>query len=119
MPRLTRSAPRYRRHKASGQAIVTLNGRVYLGQYGSNASRQEYDRLTAEWLANHRHIPITQADGLTIIELAAAYLRHAKSYYRKDGRPTSTISRVKAAIRFLKALNSHTVAAEFGPLAAC
>ena len=67
MPRLTRSAPRYRRHRASGQAIVTLNGRdFYLGQYSSTASRQEYDRLTAEWLANHRHIPVTQADGLTM-----------------------------------------------------
>jgi hypothetical protein len=26
MPRLSQSLPKYRRHKASGQAIVTLNG---------------------------------------------------------------------------------------------
>src|SRR5262245_49118799 len=118
MPALTNSTPKYRRHKASGQAIVTLNGRdFYLGPYGTKASRREYDRLTAEWLANHRHLPVTQSDGLTIMELAAAYLRHAKCYYRKDGELTSTMSRIKAALRFLKELYGHTPAADFGPLA--
>ena len=29
MPRLTSSSPKYRRHKSSGQAIVTLNGRDF------------------------------------------------------------------------------------------
>src|SRR6476660_4364769 len=87
MPLLTNATPKYRQHKASGQAIVTLEGRdFYLGPWRSKASRREYDRLTAEWLANHRHLPITQSDGLTIMELAAEYLRHANSYYRKDGR---------------------------------
>jgi hypothetical protein len=31
MPRLIRTLPKYRKHKASGQAIVTLCGRDYLG----------------------------------------------------------------------------------------
>jgi len=118
MPLLTRSAPKYRRHKASGRAIVTLNGRdFYLGPHGTKASRREYDRRNAEWLANHRHLPITQSDGVTIVELAAAYLRYAKSYHQKDGQPTSTMSRVKAAIRFLKELYGHTPAGDVGPLA--
>ena len=30
MPRLVNSVPKYRKHKQSGQAIVTLNGRDYL-----------------------------------------------------------------------------------------
>ena len=56
MPRLVNSSPKYRRHKSSGKAVVTLNGRdFYLGPYGSKASRIEYDRLVAEWMANHRH----------------------------------------------------------------
>jgi len=49
----------------------------------------------AEWLANHRHLPVNQDDGLTIMELAAAYFRHAKSYYRKDGQIPSSISQLK------------------------
>jgi len=44
MPRRTRSVPLYRKHRVSGQAIVTLNGRnLYLGPHGSIASRDECD----------------------------------------------------------------------------
>ncbi len=41
MPRIAAdSAPKYRRHKASGQAIVTLSGHDhYLGPHGTAASR--------------------------------------------------------------------------------
>jgi hypothetical protein len=45
MPRLTNSVPKYRRHKQSGQAIVTLNGRDYLlGPWRTKASKANYDR---------------------------------------------------------------------------
>jgi hypothetical protein len=44
--------PTYRKHKGSGQAVVTLNGRdIYLGKYGTKASRDEYNRSIGEWLA--------------------------------------------------------------------
>ena len=40
MPNPNARLPKYRKHKASGQAIVTLNGvDFYLGPYGSAASR--------------------------------------------------------------------------------
>ena len=46
MPRLSNSLPKYRRHRPSGQAVVTLSGRdFYLGPYGTKASKLEYDRL--------------------------------------------------------------------------
>ena len=55
MPRLIHKYPRYRHHKASGQAVVTLNGKDhYLGPHGTKASKAEYDRLIACWLANGR-----------------------------------------------------------------
>jgi hypothetical protein len=55
MPRLIHSTPRYRRHRASGQAVVTLDGvDHYLGRYGTKASKNEYDRLVGEWLARKR-----------------------------------------------------------------
>ncbi len=55
--------PKYRRHKAKGLAVVTLNGRdIYLGPYGSAESKSEYRRLIAEYhqsggiaLENHQH----------------------------------------------------------------
>ena len=43
--------PSYRRHRPSGQAAVTLNGRdIYLGTWNTKASRAEYDRRVGEWL---------------------------------------------------------------------
>ena len=54
MPRLKSALPKYRHHKASGRAVVTLNGdEIYLGPYGSSISRQQYDRLIGEWLRSH------------------------------------------------------------------
>jgi hypothetical protein len=39
MPRLARAYPSYRRHKPSGQAVVTLNGKdIYLGTYSTKAT---------------------------------------------------------------------------------
>ena len=50
MPRLIHSVPRYRLHRASGQAVVTIDGRDhYLGVWKSTASKIEYDRLVGEW----------------------------------------------------------------------
>jgi integrase len=118
MPR-RRSQPTYRLHKPSGQAIVVLSGRmIYLGPHGSKASRDLYDQKVAEWLASGRRLPSQQEPsrgGITVVEVAAAYLEFAKGYYRKDGKPTGSLLRVKAAAKYLK-LYARTSAAEFGPL---
>jgi hypothetical protein len=46
---LPKAYPTYRKHRASGQAIVTLSGRDhYHGPWQSRASKLEYDRLIAE-----------------------------------------------------------------------
>ena len=69
------SFPSYRLHEASGKAVETLNGRdFYLGAWNSPASRQEYDRLIAEWAANGRQLPEAVPMGeLTVVALIAAY----------------------------------------------
>lgn len=47
-----RRIPSYRRHRPSGQAVTTFGGRdFYLGAFGSKASKAEYRRRLAEWLA--------------------------------------------------------------------
>jgi hypothetical protein len=39
--------PTYRRHKPTGQAVVTLCGKDhYLGKWNTAASKAEYNRLT-------------------------------------------------------------------------
>jgi hypothetical protein len=87
MRRPSKSLPKYRKHKATGQAIVTLSGNdIYLGPHGTKASKLEYDRLIGEWLANGRRLPVEADDKpVSVIELGAAYLKFAKSYYVKNG----------------------------------
>ncbi len=114
--RLTPRTPKYRKHRASGQAVVTLSGHdYYLGPYATKASRTEYDRLVAEWLAGGWQLPGTGGSDLTVVELCAAFLRHARAYYRKDGRPTSTVGGIEQAIAPLARLYGRTPVAEFGP----
>lgn len=91
--------PSYRHHKPSGQAVVTVGGRdIYLGKYNSAASRAEYSRVIAEWTANGGSLTATQSSDLTVAELAAAFMRHAKTYYRgPDGKPTTEVANYKPA----------------------
>lgn len=109
MPRLTKAVPKYRKHRASGQAIVTLDGRdFYLGPHGTAVSKMEYDRLVAEWLANGRRFPSASADvsadDWTIVELLAAYRRFAQSYYVKNGRVTNEYNAIKSMMRLVRRL---------------
>jgi hypothetical protein len=103
MPRQTRSVPAYRKHRASGQAVVSLNHHdYYLGPFGSRASRLEYDRLIGEWLQQGRRIsPLgdAHANELTVIKVIVSYLNFANSYYRKYGHPTSEYAAMLQADR--------------------
>lgn len=119
MPR-TPKAPSYRRHKASGQAVVSLGGvDFYLGPYGTKISRDEYDRVVGEWLAAGRRLPGAGPDtgGVTVVELIDAFLAFAEKRYVKSGEPTSEVSSYEAAVRPLKRLYGRTDADSFGPLA--
>ncbi|HEY2147141.1 MAG TPA: hypothetical protein VGH32_04345 [Pirellulales bacterium] len=118
MPRLIHSVPRYRRHKPSGQAVVTVFGRDhYLGLWRSKASRAEYDRLIGEWLAAGR--PTTNVDDsdLRVVELNRLYWQFARGYYRKDGQPTGTLEYILVALRTLRKAYGRVRTADFGPLA--
>jgi hypothetical protein len=116
MPRLKNAIPKYRKHKQSGQAIVTINGRDHLlGPHGTKTSKLAYDRLIGEWLVNGR-LPTVTPGEITVVELCVRYLEFAKKYYVKDGKPTR-LHHVKGAIRRVRELYGRTPAAEFGPLA--
>lgn len=118
MPRLTNSLPKYRQHRASGQAVVTLDGKDhYLEPYGSKASYREYDRLVGEWVQNGRRLPSHAGHCITVTELIAAYWRFAKAFYVKDDRPTGEQPGIKAALKVLKEAYGHSRVDDFGPLA--
>ncbi|MBX3450951.1 MAG: site-specific integrase [Planctomycetaceae bacterium] len=104
--------PAYQFHKASGQAKVRINGKdIYLGVYGSPASRERYESILVEWAT-------TQSVGqstLTVADLSLSYLDAAKRYYVKSGEVTSEISSLKVALRPLIACDASTLCSEFGP----
>jgi len=115
-----RRVPRYRLHKPSGQAVATLSGRDhYLGPHGTQVSRDEYDRVVAEWLANGRRAVLAEEErpSLLVTELVGAYWRHAQAYYVKDGKPTGEQWHIKTMLRVVKKLYGRTPVAQFGPLA--
>src|SRR5258705_4775091 len=110
--------PSYRRHKKSGQAIVTLgdglgNRRDFLlGAYGTKESRVEYARVIAEWEAASRTILLDAPTAdLTVNELLVRFMEHAERHYRyPDGRPTTEIVAYKYALKFLTPLYGDTLA---------
>jgi integrase len=113
---MSKKIPSYRHHKASGQAVVTLNGRdIYLGKFGTRASKSEYDRITGEWLSGGRQA--TADSDLSIAELCAAFLRFATEHYRKNEAATSEAGNVKNALQPLINTYGDAPARSFGPLA--
>jgi hypothetical protein len=94
MPRLSHSVPKYRKHRASGQAVVTIAGQDrYLGPYGTKVSKFEYDRLVQEWLvAGRSTVPTAEAEPLTITELISRYWEFARTASPLVQRTTSSRS---------------------------
>jgi integrase len=121
-----KSAPTYRLHKGSGQAVVRIGGKIrYLGKYDSPESRERYRRAIAEeWKPAGTAAPQELASvdpkqdpsTITITELAVIYAAHAKSYYRKNDKPTSEWPLVRLTLKKLRSLYGSMKASEFGPL---
>ena len=117
MPRLVEATPKYRHHRASGQAVVTIQGHdSYLGPWNSKASKVEYDRIISEWLAAGRQLPRGEGD-LTVVEVLARYKKFATQHYRKDGVATREWDNIQDAIGPLRRLYGRTPVRDFGPLA--
>jgi len=118
MPKLANRTPKYRRHKVTGRAVVTLDGRdYYLGKWNTAASRRAYDRLTSQWLSAGRVLVSMPSDILTVTEMLAAFWRHAKTYYvDPDGGASQERINFGTLIKRLRRAYGETLAKEFGPL---
>jgi integrase len=130
MPR--RSTPLYRHHKASGRAIVHIDGRdIYLGPYDSPESRALYEELVRAHLKQRTEAERKRRSDLiaceleksagrvdsTVAELVLAYLPHVRGHYRKGGEQTSQVGLIEAALGVLVAKSGELDASRFGPLA--
>lgn len=114
MPRRA-TVPTYRLHKASGQAVVTIDGRDhYLGTHGSAESHQRYAQAIADRAngvaaaaSRRRERPnVLTCDGLIV-----AWAEHAAKLYA-SGHEAGNYRMVLALLR---ELNGTTPAADFSP----
>ena len=104
--------PKYCRHRASGRAYVRLEGKMYyLGKYGSTASKREYDRIIAEFVANGRQV-FRHKDEILVEVLVLRYLDYLdKELDYSDGRRQS----IHRTLRTLNKLYGRQPVATFGP----
>lgn len=120
MGRPKKALPSYLLHKSSGQARVKVHGKdIYLGKYGSPESKREYRKVCAELEATGGVAPPSpKAAPLLVLELASAFLAHARRHYvHPDGTPTDELKYIKSALADAGMLYGHVPAADFGPLA--
>ena len=115
----SKKVPSYRLHKASGQAIVTLGGRmIYLGVYGSPESHAKYARTVAEWQVAAA-VSTEPTNDLTVTECLARYLAYAEGIRCRDadGNLTQHYQRIRLAMRLLREMYGDTPANRFRSLA--
>lgn len=118
-----KTVPAYCRHKATGQAVVRIDGRDhYLGTYSSPESRERYAALIAGMGGNWDvFVPVPPPrppfSPLTVAILAARYDAHARTYYQKAGKPTAQYERVRRSMTLAVETYANLPAADFGPLA--
>jgi integrase len=117
--------PTYGHHKATGQARCYVGGKsYYLGPFGSEASRIRFGEIVAKVIGGLPIDPLapdlTQSTdstgGLTVNELCLSFLRHANSYYTKDGRPSAEVWCFKSAIKPLIELHGLSRVNDITPL---
>jgi hypothetical protein len=122
----TSRTPSLRRHKPSGQAVVTLDGKdQYLGVWPTGlkkappGARAAYDRLLSEWLSNGRRLPgpaTAEQSPFTVNDLILAFWRHAEEHYRhEDGGNTNELSDYRYSLRPLRQLYGETPVVQFSP----
>ena len=88
MPRPRLKIPSYRRH-VTGRATVSVyrsdGSRTEIllpGAYGSDESKQEYERILSQLRSNHGKLPTEEAaTDITIVELIARFMEERVATY--------------------------------------
>ena len=106
--------PKYCKHKPSGRAYVRIGSKMYyLGKYGSDISRREYDRIIAEFVANGRQ-PFYGADEILVEALIARFLDYAE---KELNYSTPAEGRIRKILRLLNKLYGKQPVSAFTPAA--
>lgn len=112
--------PKLCKHKASGKAVVRLNGKDhYCGTFGTKEANEAYKGLISKWLHSRKNetewveaAPQASFYALTINELILRYMNFAKNYYQNS---PGEIDKVILALKPLKEGYGKLPVREFGP----
>ncbi|MEO1498796.1 MAG: site-specific integrase [Planctomycetota bacterium] len=138
MPKILKRPPKYRLHKSTGQAVVSVHGKVIqLGPFGSPRSHERYQQEVERWRAGlfQQHperaaaepepieISIQELQArrrrgqpVTINEIALLYEDYAHGYYVKNGVVTREGEQVSEMLRLLLRYHGEDELDEFGPV---
>lgn len=108
--------PKYCLHKSTGQAYSRVAGKfVYHGEYGAEASKENYDKFVVSFLSAGRKLPqknrISPGD-VSITSLCLAYLKHAEGY----GYSHKELEAYRMAIRRFRKMFGRSLNKDFSPL---
>jgi hypothetical protein len=86
-----RKDPKLRHHKATGQAVVAIQGtQICLGKFGTREAEQRYrlvlsgpQAARAKWLKTHQKVDV---DNPTIAHLLSRYRHHLRAYFGPDSQ---------------------------------
>ena len=106
--------PKYCHHKPSDRAFVRIGEKMYyLGKYGSDASRREYDRLIGEFIASGRQ-SFHDQDEILLESLIVQYLNYIEKEVDLCEERKASINRI---LRALNELYGKQPVSSFGPMA--
>lgn len=102
-------------HKASGRAVVRLNGKdVYCGMYGTEEAKRVYDEKIREWLAAGRKLVVAPGRP-TVRAVVERFLARAVHEYADGNAKPREYRCFEIACKPLLDLFGATVAEDFGP----
>jgi len=111
-----KTPPKYRRQRRKDGhdlAFVEPGGRRrYLGEYGTDDSHAEYNRLLAEWRANGGKPTVSKSD-ITIVEVIDRYTLYVKEYHKRSVVANSAMQ-VSCATRLRLRFGSRVLRVCFG-----
>lgn len=138
MPKLLKRPPKYRLHKSTGQAVVSLCGKVIqLGPFGSPRSHERYQQEIERWRSlrhlGHSELAASEPEPIeislkelqsrrrrghpvTLNEASLLYEDYAHGYYVKNGVVTREGEQVSEMLRLLLGHHGDDELDEFGPV---
>ena len=106
--------PKYCHHKSTDRAYVRIKGKTfYLGKYGTQASRREYDRVIAEFVTNGRQA-FHDPDEILVEQLIIRFIDTAEA---ERNYSADRIAKIVRILRHLDSLYGAQPVTNFTPAA--